>query len=343
MITTFNEKEYTKRVRNAFIKALNSDALKYSTFKNGDHKRRATQRAHNYVPGACLCENIDALACVATINGYRDIEENGRKKRVGILKVGKNELLIDFSTFTESQHPFTGVFGDNAYKSVNTDVYVHNEIHNSARSLLEVFDDDEMIGKKCVLRYTIPVFNEHGEKNDAIFLNALWSEESEENVNEKDDMDYPMFHDTSLDEPLYIEEAEGDTDADNESEKQDLPEELEEDGDYESEDYIKDGCDYTISDDDYDGISIRYALMRSQLMVMEFILKYPMAAAAIPCDIFTPDGTYIGQEYGPRQAEIVAKVFKDYKDYFMNRLHELKDRQRNNGYMIPSEYSMLEF
>lgn len=345
MVTTFNEKEYTKRVRNAFIKALNSDALKYSTFKKGEHKRRATQRAHNYVPGACLCENIVALACVATINGYRDIEENGRKKRVGILKVGKNELLIDFVSLMECQHPYTGVCGENAYKSVNSDIYIKSEIIDSSKNLLQLFEDDEMVGKKCVLRYSVPTVNERGEKTCVIVLDALWTEEFEEKADEEENMDYPMYHDPSLDEPLYEddedEEEEEEDDTFEGSDDDDIPEDFDEDDAFEDDE--EDNFDHTIADDDSDGMGIRYALMKSQIFAFEYILKYPMAAASIPCDVYTMDGVFIGQEYGQRQAEIVADVFKEYRRYFENRLKELKQRQCNNCLLISPSANVLDF
>lgn len=345
MITTFNEKEYTKRVRNAFIKALNSDALKYSTFKKGEHKRRAIQRAHNYVPGTCLCKNIDALACVATINGYRDIEENGRKKRIGILKVGKNELLIDFASLTECHHPFTGVCGDNAYKSVNSDIYIKSEIIDSSKNLLQLFEDDEMVGKKCVLRYAIPAINEHGEKTNVVVLDALWAEDYEEKDDEEDNMDYPMYHDPSLDEPLSEddEEEEEDGDTDEEDDGEELPEDFEDDKDLEYDDDEDNNFDYTIADDDCEGVSIRHALFKSQIFALEYILKYPMAAAAIPCDIYTMDGAFVGQEYGQRQAEIVADVFKEYRRYFENRVKELKQRQCDNYFLISPSANVLDF
>lgn len=334
MTTTFNEKEYTKRVHKAFIKALNSDALKYSTFKNDEHKRRATQRAHNYVPGACLCENIDALCCIATINGYRDIEKNERKKRVGILKVGKNELLIDFASLTERQHPYTGVCGDNAYKSVNSDVYIKSEILESSKSLLQLFEDDEMAGKKCVLRYAIPAINERGEKTDVIVLDALWADENEDN--NEDDIDYPIFHDSSLDYTIDAQDNDKGVSAPDESDNQFNE-------DFEHEDDGEDSFEFTICSEDGDSIAIRHALIKSQIVAMEFILKYPMAAAALPCDIYTEDGTYIGQEYGQKQAEIINDVFKEYKKYFENRLKELKHRQYNNGFLISPSANVINF
>lgn len=330
MITTFNEKEYTKRVHNAFIKALNSDALKYSTFKNGEQKRRATQRAHNYTIGACLCENIDALCCIATINGYRDIEENGRKKRVGILGVGKNELLIDFASLTERHHPFTGVCGDNAYNSVNSNTYIKSKLLNNDKNILQLFEDDDMAGSKCVLRYSIPTVNERGEKTNVIVLDALWLDGDEEKTDDDGEVELPMFHDSSLDESLYEEDkVTDDTDIDEDSDVEDFDDE--------------DGFDYTIADDDNEGVAIRYALLKSQIFLLEYILKYPMAAAAIPCDVYTFDGTFIGQDYGSRQAEIVAEVFKEYRRHFENRLMELKQRQYNNHLLLSPYSTVLDF
>lgn len=341
MNTTFNKEVYETTIRNVFIKALNSDALKYSAFKNGNHRLKAILRAQKYVPGGCFCENINALCCIATINGCRDIEENGKKKRVGVIRIGKNELLIDFTSLTERHHPFTGVCGDNAYKSINSDVYVKSEILDSSKSLLQLFEADEICGKKCLLRYTVPAFNERGERTNIIVLDALWTEDNEEYAND-DNMNALLYHDSSLDEPFYPidDEEEYYTDTGDDSENQELHEGFDDGEDcYESK---EDDCIEHTTDDN-DEANISYSLMKSQLFAMEFILKYPMAAAAIPCDIYTKDGVFVAQEYGQRQAEIVADVFKEYKKYFENRLKELKQRQYNNGFLISPSASVLDF
>lgn len=345
MITTFNEKEYAKKVRNAFIKVLNSDTLKYSTFRDGEQKHKANQRAHKFVPGASMCENADTLCSIATINGYRDIEKNGKTKRVGVLKVGKSELLVDYESLTERLHPFTGIHGDNACKSVCTDSYIKSEILCNPKSLIQIFEDDDMVGKKCVLRYVIPAYNERGEKKNVVVLDALWTEDYQEEPESDDTEDYPIYHDHSLDEPLYVEnEDEEDSDDEEEDdglEDVELPEDFDDDEEY--DDDGTDGYDYTIADEDSDGITCRHALMKSQIFILEYCLKYPMAAAAIPCDIFTGDGVYVGQEYGTRQAEIVEDVFKEYRSYFENRLQELKQRQHNNYYLTSPTTTILDF
>lgn len=332
MTTKFNEKEYKAEVRESFINVLNSDTLKFGTTNDKNQKYGAIIRADNYKPGASFCENIDSLCCEANICGYRDVVVNGRKKRCGVLMVGKHEVLLDYESLTQRLYPYTGVYGDDAYKSVDKSVYIKTTIRGTQKSLIEIFEDDAMLGEKVLLRHSFACYNERGEKVNAFILDALWSEYEEE-YPLRDKLEFPIFHDKTLD----VGEE------DNE-EYDDEEEPYDDEGDF-YEDIDSEDVEGNIlsESEEWERLVMKYALVESQVIAFEYIVKYPTAAAAIPCNVYMEDGTFIGQEYGQRQAEIVAEVFKEYKKYFENRLHELKRYHSNAGFLATPYSDVLDF
>lgn len=328
MIYKFNQEEYVRKVRNAFTKVLKSSAFKFNNYADEEHAEAARVRGKLYMPGRSLCENADAICFIATIGGTRSIYMDGKMRKYGVIMQGNQELLIDYSSLTDRLFPFTGKFGDDAYRSVNRCSFVRSKLYDSNNSLISIFENEENIGKECMVRYILPTYNSKGEKCYMVAMDALWCEDDEEDSQEND-IDYEIYHDSTLDDASYT----GSYSCDDESNAS-----LE---DYIDDDDIEDECDNDEIDVD---MCVKYALMKSQVLLLEYIIKYPMAAAAISCEVFTTDDIYLGEMYGEQQAEIVDRVFNDeFRDVYELRLYELKKRLHVDGFLEYPSKEILWF